>query len=169
LLLADYSNWRIPMENKAQRQKELVGLLKNQNFRNQGEVVMAMRTMGFEVTQPSISRDFRELGVVKLSGKYIPTGKNIKHLNPAYSSTYSEVNTLSLIQSVKIAGQNLVVVNTSSGAASVIASMIDREAHEDVVGTIAGDDTVFVATVNAKSQMNILEMLRVNHQESNAQ
>lgn len=144
------------MESKINRQRELVTLLKSQAFRNQSEVVDAMRALGFEVTQPSISRDFRELGVVKLGGRYVPAGRQLHEMDTASG----QVNAFTLVRSVKTAGPNLVVIVTGAGAAPVVAAAIDRYAPDDIVGTIAGDDTVFVATTSVRGQSTILSYIQ---------
>ncbi len=144
------------MESKVNRQRELVAMLKAQAFRNQGEVVQAMRDLGYEVTQPSISRDFRELGVVKLGGRYVPAGRQLHELD----ANGGQVNAFTLVRSVKTAGPNLVVIVTGAGAAPVVAAAIDRHAPDEIVGTIAGDDTVFVATTSVRGQSSIVNYIQ---------
>lgn len=143
------------MESKVERQRELIELLENRVFRSQGQVVQAMQERGFNVTQPSISRDFRELGVVKMSGRYLPVDR------PGARMLHDklDVNPLSLITSVSTAGPHLLVVMTHVGAASVVGLAIDSLELHEIVGTIAGDDTVFIAATGEGGQERVLQML----------
>ncbi len=145
------------MEAKVDRQRELVELLESKTFRSQGQVVRAMQDRGFSVTQPSISRDFRELGVVKMSGRYLPVDR------PSVRALHEQtnVNPFSLITSMSTAGPHLLVVTTQIGAANVVAASIDHAEMREVVGTIAGDDTVFIATAGDLGQDRVMRKLRV--------
>ena len=126
------------MDDRAKRRKALLNLLESREFSSQEDVVSAMQGAGFDVAQPSISRDFRELGIVKVSGRYLPPAK----ITPEGKSG----ETWSLVRSVDSVGANLVVVKTTPGAASVVADTIDRQNIKGIAGTVAGDDTIFVAT-----------------------
>ncbi len=123
-------------EDKQIRQAALINLLNAQELTNQAEVVRVMREMGYEVTQPSISRDFRELGVVKIDGSYsLGLGSRV---GENYSSA-------SLVRSVVSVGENLIVVKTNPGAASVVAAALDASDIEGLMGSLAGDDSIFLA------------------------
>ncbi len=139
------------MEEKQKRQEALVNLLESHNFFSQADIVEAMQNEGFAVTQPSISRDFKELGVVKLSGKYIPAGSFTSAEN-----TQAAV----MILSVAPAGPHMLVVRTQIGAANVVAAAIDEMDLEGIVGTVAGDDTIFIATATKSAQSNIATKLK---------
>src|SRR5690606_23876391 len=90
-----------------------------------------------------ISRDFQELGVVKLGGRYV-SASEMQEPEPA-PTNFS-------IVSVKSAGPNLSVVKTPAGAANLLAIKLDSQQIPGVVGTIAGDDTVFVALSGKAAQ-----------------
>jgi transcriptional regulator of arginine metabolism len=125
------------------RRPVLLELLTQRDFFNQSDVVEAMKRKGFAVTQASISRDFKELGVAKICGMYRPASGIIT------GSLQSSVR--GLIRSIEFVGDNLAVVKTSSGAAGAAAEAIDLEDIPGVVGTIAGDNTIFIATKNKKA------------------
>lgn len=119
--------------NKENRQKALSEIIKSQKIGKQGDLLKAMEAIGISATQASLSRDIAELGVLKENGHYV--------LHPA---SFYQGGILQII-SIQPAGPNLLVVKTAAGAASAVSSGIDDAKIDDVVGTIAGDDTIFVA------------------------
>ena len=143
------------MYKKSERQKVLTELLDSQALCNQQEVVEAMNAQGFEVTQPSVSRDFKELGVVKAAGRYRVLQDEVAPKKPLFVC-----DPLSLIKDVRTAGPHLIVINTEVGAANVVAAAIDRMANDEVVGSIAGDDAIFLAAETPTSQDRILRALQ---------
>lgn len=140
------------MEDKQKRQEALVNLLSQNNFFSQADIVAAMQGRGFAVTQPSISRDFKELGVVKLSGRYIPAGSMASGESPQAAA---------MISSVAPAGPHMLVIRTKVGAASVVAAAIDDMELDGIVGTVAGDDTIFIATATKSAQASIASRLKL--------
>lgn len=135
------------------RKQALVELLKTQALSNQSEVVSAMQQKGIEVTQPSISRDFRELGVVKLGGRYVIA-------SPAQAQVVTSLETnLEMIRSAQAVGDNLIIVKTPAAAGSIVASEIDARSFPGVIGTVAGDDTIFIAVSDKENQRNLIEEL----------
>ncbi len=110
----------------------------------------------FSVTQSSVSRDLDELGIIKANGFYaIPQKDKIENVG---------------LQTLEIAGENLIVAKCESGLASAVCVKIDREKIEEIVGTIAGDDTIFIAVKDAKMQKvtlkKIWEVLKKNGKEN---
>ena len=148
-------NYAIPMQPaslqdiKTLRHAAIRLILNHHDFSNQDDVVARMIKEGFDVTQSSISRDFKELGVTKLAGIY-----RIISLGTFQSSIKL------LIRETSAAGDNLLVVKTSSGGASAVAEAIDLEVVEGVVGTVAGDNTIFVATKDKKSQERVIKRIK---------
>lgn len=134
-------------EDKLRRQSALRALLQKKAFRSQQAIVQEMKQLGFSVTQPSISRDFRDIGVIKARGRYTaPAGTEVSERSAT-------------VRSMEAVGNNLVVVRTDTGAAGIIALEIDKLEIEGVVGTVAGDDTVFIATRNKRAQERVTLML----------
>ena len=146
------------IETKTLRQKTLLDLLANESLSSQEEVVRRMKESGFNATQPSISRDFRELGIVKLGGQYLAVdSKEASQSLPPETA----VNPWALIEELMPAGPHLLVAKTKIGAASLIATQLDNAGLRDIVGTIAGDDTIFVAVPGEAAQRRIEHRLRV--------
>jgi len=109
-----------------------------------------MRRLGFSVTQSSISRDLRELGVAKVGGRYVSL----------HRSEVEDPSPPALIHSVEPAGPNLIVIKTPIGAANIVGVDIDNRGLDGLVGSVAGDDTVFLAVRNKKAQDRVLSALR---------
>lgn len=138
-----------PEVTRAGRQARIVAILSSAAVRSQSELAGLLATDGIEVTQATLSRDLEELGAVKLrgadgAGVYVvpEDGSPVRGVSGGtgrLSRLLSE-----LLVSTDATG-NLAVLRTPPGAADYLASAIDRAALPYVVGTIAGDDTIFVA------------------------
>lgn len=139
------------MELKIKRQAYLNELLSGSSFRRQEEVVKAMLQKGFEVTQSSISRDFREIGVIKVGGVYRP-GKTI------HSNSQSPLQ--AMIKGIDTAGPHLIVVQTTPGAAAAVAEAIDLEEIDGIAGTVAGDNTIIIATKSSSAQVKAVTRIQ---------
>ena len=133
---------------KTERQNLILDVIASRRISRQDEIVDALRTSGFTVTQASVSRDLDEIGVVKVDGKYAKA----EFENPA-SSPFG-------LSSIDTAGDAMIVVKCASGLASAAAVRIDGEKIDEIVGTIAGDDTIFIAVRNAHEQKIALKKLR---------
>ena len=136
------------------RREAILGILGNGTVRRQSELTQLLRKRGFAVTQSSVSRDLRELGVLKASGRYLP---------PPLETARAHANFATLahfVRSVRPAGTALTVVRTSTGAAQSVAVALDKAAWPEVVGTISGDDTIFIATPDARAQQQLMAHLR---------
>jgi transcriptional regulator of arginine metabolism len=123
---------------KATRQKRILSLIRAKRIATQEELRSLLEKTGVPATQSSVSRDLEELGVVKHHGHY-----TVPHANGA---------TARGLLSLDLAGESLVVARTEPGLASAVAVEIDRAAIQEIVGTIAGEDTIFIAVNDAKSQ-----------------
>jgi transcriptional regulator of arginine metabolism len=136
------------------RRDAILRILRGATVRRQSELAQLLRKSGFEVTQSSVSRDLRELGVLKASGRYLP---------PLAETANANGNFATLAQFVRAAlpaGPSITVVRTSTGAAQSVAVAIDKAEWPEVVGTISGDDTIFIATPDARAQQRLLGRLR---------
>lgn len=137
-----------------QRRSAILRIIRGAAVRNQDELVRLLHREGVEATQSSISRDLRDLGVLKASGRYLPP------LEEA-SRTQTDFDTLrQFVRSVATAGSAITVVKTTIGAAQSVAAAIDKSEWTEVVGTISGDDTIFVATDSVSDQAAVVARLR---------
>ncbi|HLM23730.1 MAG TPA: hypothetical protein VK274_01680 [Pyrinomonadaceae bacterium] len=124
--------------NKRERQQTILNVIQAGRVGTQEDLRALLERAGMPATQSSVSRDLEELGVVKHHGHYTL---------PRANGTAAR-GLLSLNQ----AGESLVIARTIPGLASAVAVEIDAAAIPDVVGTIAGEDTIFIAVRDAKSQ-----------------
>ncbi|GAA4888500.1 arginine repressor [Saccharopolyspora cebuensis] len=137
------------MTSRAARQARIVELVTTSTIRSQTELVKLLAADGVEVTQATLSRDLDELGAVKLRGA---DGGAAVYVIPEDGSPVRGVqggtSRLSRLLAELLVGAdgagNLTVLRTPPGAAQFLASAIDRSALVEVVGSIAGDDTVMV-------------------------
>lgn len=141
---------------RRQRHLKILELVATRPLRTQEELAEALSLEGWEVTQSSVSRDITALGLVKSEGIY---------QRPAAARLYEIIDPnqrriAESLLSVETAGDALLVLHTPPGEAQRVGSALDLLAWPDVVGTIGGDDTIFVATRNASAQAHIVRQLR---------
>ncbi len=133
--------------------------LNRRRVTSQGALVKLLRERGHEVTQSSVSRDLSALGASKREGTYqLPKPADISghQLDPSFAR----------ITGSSPAGDHMLVVHTRAGAASLVALAIDQRKLPDIVGTIAGDDTIFVATTGRAEQRRVALTLEALQQEA---
>ena len=143
----------MPVENaqQARRQQAILEILGERSISRQAELVGLLRARGIDATQSSVSRDLRRLGVAKLADGY---------RTPEASAERSDLPPEGFLRGVSPAGPNLTVIRTAVGAASRVAVFLDRAGWPEIVGTLSGDDTIFVATAGAGEQRALLARLR---------
>lgn len=133
--------------NKKRRLQVLAEIVRTKRLGNQDELRIELRNSGIETTQSSISRDLIDLNIIKLRGVY--------RLPPPSSDSGTSGDVLD----VDTAGDNLVIIKTPPGQASMRALIIDREKIPGVVGTVAGDDTFFVAVKSKADQTKVIKQI----------
>ncbi len=123
---------------KRERQKRILNLIRAKRIGTQGELQAELERAGVPATQSSVSRDLDELGVVKHHGFYA-----LPHANGDAARG---------LVSLDVAGDVLVIAKCLPGRASAVAVEIDDAAIPEIVGTLAGEDTIFIATHDQRSQ-----------------
>lgn len=140
---------------KARRQRLILSLVESVQIRTHGDLAAQLSDRGIGVSQGTLSRDLRELGIVKTSDGYAApdridqSSRVQQRLSQAVSQFLVQLNT----------AQNLVVLRTNPGGASALAQFLDAAHWPEIVGTIAGDDTIFVATKDGPTARRVREML----------
>jgi transcriptional regulator of arginine metabolism len=124
--------------NKRERQQKILSLIRAKPVAKQEELRALLERAGVPATQSSVSRDLEELGVVKHHGHY-----TLPHADGAAARG---------LVSLDQAGECLVIARTEPGRASAVAVDIDAAALPEIVGTIAGEDTIFIAVREQKAQ-----------------
>lgn len=125
--------------HKSERQSAILSIINASKISRQDELVQVLQTNGINVTQASVSRDLDELGIVKANGSYVQPERSLAGFG------------LGLF-SLETSGNNLVVAKCQSGLASATAVRIDAAKIDEIVGTIAGDDTIFIAVKDEHGQ-----------------
>jgi transcriptional regulator of arginine metabolism len=129
---------------RAARHARIVDLIRDKAVRSQTELAELLGLDGLQVTQATLSRDLEELRAVKAGGVYVIPEDGLPALRPVEQAPARLIRLLrELLNSVDVSG-NLVVLRVPPGAAQFLASALDRSGLPDVVGTIAGDDTILV-------------------------
>src|SRR5947207_705421 len=130
---------------KRARQKHWLNLIRAKRIGTQEELRAHLERSGVSATQSSVSRDLEDLGVVKHHGFYA-----LPHANGDSARG---------LVSLDVAGDVLVVARCLPGRASSVAVEIDDAAMPEIVGTLAGEDTIFVATRDSKSQRTVIKKI----------
>jgi|SRR5205807_1676781 len=140
--------------SKLARQQVIIELAHEEPLPSQQELRKLLSQRGFQVTQATLSRDLNELRVVKTPDGYIlPNGDDPSDSLPAVSRVVRE-----FVREVRRA-QNLLVVKTVAGSAQSVAVAVDGEAWKEIVGTVAGDDTLLIITPDNKTAQTLHERL----------
>ena len=132
------------MGNKAERHRAIQEIVRREEIGTQKELVERLRQLGFEVTQATVSRDIAELGLARIA---LGKGRH-RYVLPAADlpeNAYEELKRqFGLFVRDVDRGGHLLVVKTAEGHASGIAYLLDRLRRDEIVGTLAGDDTILV-------------------------
>jgi transcriptional regulator of arginine metabolism len=137
-----------------ERRGAIVRILREGLVRRQQDLVRLLRKAGHEATQSSISRDLRDLGVLKASGRYVLPPDEVTRANGDFGALTQ------FVRQLRCAGPSITVLRTTIGAAQSVAVAIDKAEWPEVAGTISGDDTIFIATANARAQEALVSRLR---------
>jgi transcriptional regulator of arginine metabolism len=140
--------------DRRKRHLKILELISTRAIRTQEELADALAAEGWEVTQSSVSRDITALHLVKADGAYRRAPPGVVPVDP------DERRITDGVLAVDAAGDAIVVVHTPPGEANRVAVAMDRLAWPDVVGTIAGDDTIFLAVKDVKAQGRVLREIR---------
>ncbi len=131
---------------KEQRKRKILEVIEKQIVETQDELVAALQQEGYEVTQATISRDIKELGLVKVSAD----NNNYRYGQPQERSGSGANYERRLRRMFKDSvvsinySENLILVRTLPGTANAVASCLDNVVWKEIIGTVAGDDTILV-------------------------
>ncbi|HEX3235685.1 MAG TPA: hypothetical protein VHR41_15920 [Gemmatimonadales bacterium] len=140
--------------DRRKRHLKILELISTRAVRTQEELAEALASEGWDVTQSSVSRDIAALRLVKVDGAYRRSASIRPPADP------DELRISEGVLSIEPAGEALVVLHTPPGEANRVAVAIDRLAWSDVVGTLAGDDTIFLAVKDARAQRRVIAEVR---------
>jgi transcriptional regulator of arginine metabolism len=142
------------MVTKKSRQGRILEIVRRNAISSQDRLSGLLKAQGVDVTQSTLSRDIRELGLVKVRGVY-------QHAAEARSTPAPELLRRSLQQLVVQSGAsgNIVMVKTAPGNGHSLGVVLDSARWPEVLGTVAGDDTVFVLLRNARLGRKVLKRI----------
>ncbi len=146
---------------KYTRQTKILELISKSEVETQEELAEALKNMGIDVTQATISRDIKELRLVKVMSKsgrykYATIGQSQEGITDRLNKIF-ENSVVSIDNAM-----NMVIIKTIPGAAQICASAIDFMGIDEIVGTIAGDDNVFVAIRDMEHVEHVLQEFKKN-------
>ena len=144
---------------KSRRHAKILDIIAEYQIETQDELLTRLKDEGYKATQASISRDIKDLRLVKTLGsdgkyRYVSAAKNSTDIRSNFSSLFA-----SSVNSIDFA-QNIVVIKTLSGMAQAVCAALDSNDYKAVVGTIAGDDTIFIACRSSQLAVNLTEELK---------
>jgi transcriptional regulator of arginine metabolism len=160
------------MSTRNRRHQRILDLIDRQSVRSQQSLRSLLAREGIDVTQATLSRDLRQLGLVKGAEGYLLPGRNGTHRNGSSAALNGAAEAAdehglgsllaeavrSSVVSVQQAA-SVVVLKTGPGRAQPVAVELDRTPPEGAAGTIAGDDTVFIAAVSPREAKRIVELI----------
>lgn len=136
---------RVKTMARANRQLKILDIISKHDVDTQEELVDYLRSEGFAVTQATVSRDIKEMGIIKTLSS---DGRHYKYAAQQTKEATAADKFLSMFKntviSIKSSG-NLIVLKTEAGSAGPAAELIDKLSYDEVLGVIAGDNTIFVA------------------------
>ena len=143
---------------KRDRQKKILEIINSNIIETQEELSDMLLKAGYDVTQATVSRDIRELGIMKISMD-TKTQRYVSVLGSEYGINNRLLSVLKTGYISSKAAGNLIVIRTAVGMAMAVAAAVDALKMEEVVGCIAGDDTIFCAIANTEDVANVMSKL----------
>lgn len=141
------------------RQLKLIEIINKNEIETQEDLAEALRNEGYLVTQATVSRDIKDLGLIKV----MTPNKTYKYAQPASTEQKSSGKMLNLFRecviSIDYAG-HLIVIKTVSGGANSAATLVDKLNFPEVMGCVAGDDTILVVIKDQQKIVPIVEKLK---------
>ena len=146
---------------KTNRQSEIINIIENYDVETQEDLIGILSERGYKVTQATVSRDIRELKLIKVTGelgkyKYIVPAQTSDDTQQVYFATFA-----ASVKSVE-AAMNLVIIKTYPGLAQAVAASLDTQSSLDIVGCVAGDDTIFCATHTPETAKSVAETIKAS-------
>ena len=146
---------------KLSRHSKILDLISTYNIDTQEELAKRLSEAGYSVTQATISRDIKDLKLVKVLGddgvyKYVQSGGK--------ESSPPDKNFTSIMSNSVIAvetAMNIVVIKTHSGMAQAVGFVIDSTGFDEIIGCVAGDDTLLCVTKNEKTASHLMEKIKM--------
>ena len=142
---------------KSNRHEKILEIIKNHDVETQEELIIRLKENGYKVTQATVSRDIRDLRLTKT----MDAAGNNKYTLPTTALRKADVYTDTLARSIKKAAiaSNLIVVHTYSGMAQAVAAGVDSHDSDEILGCVAGDDTILIVLEDAEKASAYFEKI----------
>lgn len=144
---------------KGSRHKKILDIIRNNDIETQDELIVKLGEAGYDVTQATVSRDIKQLKLVKTA-----TGDGTyKYTSPAPVDAPASTKYKNILYETVLgieAAQNIVVIKTYSGMANAAAAAVDSLISDMIVGSLAGDDTIFIVVKNADDASDVAQKLK---------
>lgn len=143
---------------RSKRQQVILEIIEKREVGTQGELVALLEEAGYDATQATVSRDIKELELVKVSGtekkyKYVKADGSSHKISAKYGNIFKEC-----VLSIRSAS-NLIVIKTVTGGANSACAFVDHLNLPQIIGTLAGDDTIFTVVVDGEDVKAIVRLL----------
>jgi transcriptional regulator of arginine metabolism len=144
---------------KSKRHTKILEIIGSREIETQEELAEALKKEGFDVTQATVSRDIKNLKLIKIQAssgksKYVVSAGEQKNIIDRLSNIL--VNTVLTVENV----DKMVVIKTITGSAPIAAEAIDNLESADIAGTVAGDNTIFILVRSVESAEDLVEKIR---------
>ena len=144
---------------KIKRQSKIIEIIKENNIETQEEIAAILKKAGYNATQATISRDIRELKLTKIISEdgrqryslmASEDNENTKKFNRIFKDGVTSLDY----------AQNIIVIKTLNGMAMAVAAVLDNMNNGEIIGSIAGDDTIFCVVKSEEKALKILDKLK---------
>jgi transcriptional regulator of arginine metabolism len=148
------------MKNRFKRQAEIRKVIQKGNVHSQDELLVELKGMGFDLTQATLSRDLKEMQVAKMAHPVkgyvyvVPEGEKNKNIPDIKRVNYLADG----FRDLRFSG-NLAVLRTQPGYANTIAAVIDKADPWEILGTVAGDDTILIIMKEGITKLDLIKVL----------
>ncbi len=140
---------------RATRQLKILEIIAKYDIDTQEDLVAKLRQEGFNVTQATVSRDVKDMNIIKVLS---PDGRHYKYVAQQVQDNSANDKFHSMFKGVVLNvsyGENIIVIKTESGSAAMAAALLDKLNFDGILGVIAGDDTIFVAVDTKENTPNV--------------
>ena len=144
---------------KSKRHSKILELIESKELETQDELANELRRNGFQVTQATVSRDIKELKLIKVPSKKGGYKYSTEHKNKSEQEERFHKLFAGAVLSIQDAN-NLIVIKTIQGSANTVAVVVDSMNNDRIIGCVAGDDTVLVITADNQSVRGVMNQFK---------
>ena len=143
---------------RQKRQTQILRIISENDIKTQEQLTDSLKKLGYDTTQATVSRDINELQLIKIAG----SGKKYRYAQVTQGKSIDNAKFLTLFKAAVVsieAAQNIIVVKTLISNANPVAATVDSLGYHEIVGSVAGDDTLLIVTHNNEEAANVVAKL----------